>query len=303
MKRKTVIALALISCLLWASAFPTIKTLYRLLGVGDGIGIKIYLAGLRFFFAGIVILIYYWIRNKKRPYLPKGVYRWQVLLLGMIQTGIMYAFFYIGLYNSTGVKSSILSQVSIFIVVILSHFIYSNDYMHSGKVIGLALGLLGIIVVNINGIASGENLFEFSLTGEGFIIIASSLSAISTFMAKKISQKINPVLMTGWQMSFGGGMLLLVGSIIKTQDLTWAEPLSFILFIYSIIISAGAFTLWFVLLQKNKAGELSMIKFLIPIFGALLSAIFLSGETFTLSIVIALVLVAIGIYKCNRPRI
>jgi len=303
MKKNTMIGLALIPCLLWASAFPTIKTLYQLFEIGKDVGIKLYLAGLRFFFAGVVILIYYSIKNRKMPLLSKRKYIGQVILLGMMQTAIMYTFFYIGLYNSTGVKSSILSQASIFAVVILSHFIYKNDQIHRGKIIGLILGLLGIVVVNIGGLKTDGQIFEFNFMGEGFLLIAGVFSTISLFFAKGISQKISPVLMTGWQLTFGGFVLLGMGFITKKQELIWRTPLTVGLFIYSVLLSAGAFTLWFVLVQQYKTGELSMIRFSIPIFGAILSVLFIPNEHLTLSIVVALILVAIGIYQCNRPRI
>lgn len=300
MKKRTMIFLAMISCTLWATAFPTLKTLYNMLDIGSDVGVKLLLAGIRFTASGTVILIFASIKNKAFPGLPKGKVRWQVALLGFVQTTMLYVMFYIGLYNSTGVKSAILSQTSVFLVVILAHFIYHDDKLHKGKVIGLILGFLGIIIVNISGLSAAEGIFEFQLTGEGFLLMAGLFTTIGTFYAKGLSKVVNPVILTGWQMLVGGLVLLISGMLTKQQDLVFGSASAYLLLGYLVVISAGAFTLWFVLLQKNKASELSMIKLSIPVLGAIFSAVFIEGEHFTIYIVVALVFVATGIYQCNR---
>ncbi|WP_415169442.1 EamA family transporter [Propionivibrio sp.] len=48
---------------------------------------------------------------------------------------------------------------------------------------------------------------------------------------------------------------------------------------YLVLNSSIAYTLWSVLLKYNRVGMVSVFNFLVPIFGAILSALFL-GETF-----------------------
>lgn len=303
MRDKKTILIALLCCLLWGSAFPTVKTLYALTGIGGDYGVKILLAGVRFLIAGCLILIYFSLRNRKSPFL-KTISAWrQVLFLGLTQTAFMYGFYYIGIYNTTGVKSSILSQTSIFLVVILSHFIYHDDRMHNGKWIGLAMGLLGIIAVNFNALSRTGGLVDFSLNGEGFLLISTLFSTVSTFMVKSFGKKISPVLLNGWQITLGGLLLTVMGLVTASEPLLIQTPLAWVLLIYSAIISSGAFTMWYILLQHNKASELAMIRFSIPVFGSILSALILPGESLTIYIVISLVLVAMGIYQCNKPRV
>ncbi len=232
--------------------FPTLKTLYGLLEIGSDIGVKLLLAGIRFTISGIVILVFYSVYNKALPpKLPKGLIRLEVVILGLFQTAMLYVMFYIGLYNSTGVKSSILSQGSIFLVVILSHFIYHNDKMHRGKAIGLLLGMLGIVIVNISGLTRSEGIFDFSLMGEGFLLMAGIFTTIGTFYTKRLTKIITPVLLTGWQMFSGGAMLTIAGLLSKKETLNLNTGPEFILLGYLIVISSGAFTLWFILLQKK----------------------------------------------------
>ena len=300
MIKKWTIPLALVACLLWASAFPTLKTLYELVDMGTGFGQKIYLAGIRFSIAGLGILLFYMAKNRRLPKLTQKSDYGHVMLLGLFQTGIMYALFYVAVYNTSGIKSAILSQGGIFIVVLLSPLFDAEDGWHFGKGAGLLLGLFGIIVVNLNQLGSGS-LFTFNLLGEGLLLLSGFFSAMGTFMAKRLGKGIDPILLTGWQMGSGGIMLLLVGMILYPAGIDFHAPMARLLLMYSVIISSGAFTLWYVLLQYNKAGNLSMIRFTIPVMGTIMSALFLPGEHLTLAMVMGLILVALGIYLCNRP--
>lgn len=299
MLNKKTVLLALLCCLLWGSAFPTVKTLFGVLSVGSGYGVKILLAGIRFSLAGAILLVYYMLRYQRLP-MVKGRAWGQVLLLGMIQTGLMYSFYYIAFYNITGVKASILSQMSIFLVVILSHYVYHDDKMHLGKWLGLGMGLMGILMVNFNSL-SGVGMFSFSLVGEGFMIISGLFSTMSTFYVKRVGRQFNPILLNGWQLFSGGLMMLFLGLITAEGTLDFSHKASVPLLVYSSLISSGSFTIWYLLLQNNKASQMAMIRFSVPVFGSILSAAFIPGERLTAYVLISLVLVSAGIYQCNRP--
>lgn len=301
MKRKTII-LAILCCLLWGSAFPTVKTMYTIMAIGSDVGVKILLAGIRFTLAGLMILGFYTIRYGKSPILTNRVSWRQAATLGLTQTALMYGFYYIGIYNTSGVKSSIMSQVSIFLIVILAHFVYHDDRMHSGKIIGLLMGLFGIVLINFNALNATEGLFNFKATGEGMLLISGFFSTFTTFLVKRFGKTISPILLNGWQMVMGGSVLIFLGSLTATEPLSFSTPTAIGLLIYSSALSAGAFTLWYILLQTNKASELAMMRFTIPVFGAILSALLLPGESLTIYAVISLAMVALGIWMCNRPR-
>src|SRR5699024_6220928 len=76
-------------------------------------------------------------------------------------------------------------------------------------------------------------------------------------------------------------------------------PLGWGLFIYSAFLSSIAFALWYSLLKFNNAGEISMYKFIVPVSGSVLSAMFISDESLILSIFAGMALVAIGIVIIN----
>jgi drug/metabolite transporter (DMT)-like permease len=103
---------------------------------------------------------------------------------------------------------------------------------------------------------------------------------------------------------------MLIGAmILLTYGLTQAEmsslqftPFSGGLLVYLSFLSATAFGLWFTLLKFNKAGEIAIFRFMIPVAGSLLTALLVPGEHFNLSIVLGLISVSVGIYFVNKTR-
>ena len=217
-----------------------------------------------------------------------------IISLGLIQTSIQYFFFYIGVANTSGIKSSILQSSSTFFTVILAHFIYKEDKLDMKKILSLALGFAGVVLVNINK----EFDLSFKFIGEGFLIISSLLGAFATIYAKKISEvESNPFVLSGGQMLVGS-LVLLVFGLLAGGSLVFTLK-SFLLLLYAAFISAAAFTLWYMLLQYNSPGKISIYRLFIPIFGASFSAILLPDEGFSLNLLLGLALVVLGIGVLN----
>ncbi|HZJ82202.1 MAG TPA: DMT family transporter [Clostridia bacterium] len=292
------ILLALISCFLWGSAFPSVKVGYELFSIGAGDTYeKILFAGYRFFISSIMILLFCGLSGRslkiKKAHMPK------VAFLGLIQTSIQYVFFYIGLSNVSGTIGSILAATNTFFSVIIAHFFFREDKLSLIKILGVILGFIGVIIANIHGNSISSN---FTMTGEGFILISSLLGALAGIYTKKIAKDISPFAISGYQLFIGSLLLIFVGILGGGQNITFT-PKGFILLLYLGFISATAFTLWTLLLKYNGVGKVSIYKFTIPLFGITLSYFFL-GERFLGSyIIMSVILVTIGIILINlRPQ-
>ena len=68
------------------------------------------------------------------------------------------------------------------------------------------------------------------------------------------------------------------------------------------LLSSVAFVIWTQLLKYNKVGIISVFNFLIPVFGTLLSSIFLGENIFDIKILVALILVCFGIFLVYRVK-
>ena len=74
--------------------------------------------------------------------------------------------------------------------------------------------------------------------------------------------------------------------------------------LYMGFISAGAYTLWGVLLKYNPVSRVSILGFINPVMGVLLSALFLGEgkEAFSFTGLLALLLVSAGIIIVNTSK-
>lgn len=290
-----VVGFAAICALLWGSAFPVLKISNTELKIdaGDPIA-QVVFAGIRFLLAGIFLLVFLFFTNQKGI----AVKRSHILILilfGIIQTALQYYFFYIGLSKVSGMQGAILSSSGTFLAVVIAHFYYKNDHMNWKKAVGILAGFAGIIMANWGQ----EFQFQFQLTGEGFMILSGLTSAITTIMTKELAADIHPVTLTGWQLTIGAFVLLIIGVPQLEKHAISFTPLGWGLLIYAALLSSVAFALWTTILKYNKAGEVSIYNFMTPVFGAILSALLIPGESLNLSILIAIALVAIGIIIMN----
>lgn len=294
--RKNIIILATLCCLLWGSAYPSIKVGYSLFNVVD-VGGKLVFAGYRFTLAGVFILALEIIKNRKVIKFTKKQFS-EITMLGLTQTTLQYIFFYVGMSYTTGVRGSIINGTGTFVSIILAHFIYKNDRLNFNKIVGCLIGFSGVIIVNLNGETLGG---EFSFRGEGFILIAAIIFSASAIYGKKITQKQEPAIVTGLQLFIGGIILTILGFALG-GNLSGFTIESTSLLIYMALLSSIAFTVWTELLKYNKVGIISVFNFLIPVFGTLLSAVFLGENIFDFKILIALILVCYGIFLVYKVK-
>lgn len=297
--RKNVVWLsAAFCCLLWGSAYPAIKSGYEIFQIAaDDIPSKIVFAGYRFLFAGLLLLLLAIAQRKPIGRLSSRQFG-QLTLLGVTQTSLQYIFFYIGLAFTTGVKGSIMNATGTFFSVLLAHYIYQNDKLSYNKTLGCILGFTGVMVVNFN---SGLLDFNFTLAGDGSIVLAAFILSAATLYGKRLSQTVDPTVMTGYQLGIGG-LVLVIGGYVFGGTLAVHGLASVAILGYLTLLSSVAFALWSILLKYNRVGMIAPFNFLIPVSGAVLSAIFLGENILEWKYAIALVLVCSGIWWVNKVK-
>ncbi len=220
------------------------------------------------------------------------------LKVGVFQTGLLYGFMYIGYANVTGMKASVLSQSGIFIVIVLAAF-FLHEKVGRFQWIGLAIGIAGILVVNVNQLGDRATLFTFTMNGEGAMILAGLFGSIGSVLARIHGKNFSPMILNGWQMTFGGLMLLCVGVVMNGGLVELPSLLSIVLFVHTIVVASVGFTLWYSLLKRVEIKEIVLYRLTIPVLGSVFSAMFLAGEDFDLFLVLGLGLVALGMYVKN----
>ncbi len=295
-RKNIVFASATLCCLLWGSSYPAIKSGYELFQIAtNDISSKVVFAGYRFVFAGLLLLLLALAQRKPIGRLSPRQFG-QLTVLGLTQTAIQYTFFYIGLAYTTGAKGSIMNATATFFSVMLAHFIYQNDKISYNKALGCILGFAGVMIVNFN---SGLQDFHFVWNGDGFVVLAAFILSAATLYGKRISQTVDPMVMTGWQLAIGGVMLV-VGGYITGGTLAVPSVKAAAILGYLTLLSSVAFALWSLLLKYNRVSMVAPFNFLVPVAGTVLSAIFLGENILEIKYAVALVLVCSGIWWVNK---
>ncbi|MBZ2386455.1 DMT family transporter [Anaerococcus murdochii] len=295
--KKNAIIFSIFAMLLWGSAIPTIKTTYAELAINPlDTGAKILIAGMRFFMAGLITFIYLGLFNKEK--IKRNEINWKfIIFIGIIQTFIQYIFYYIGLSHIAGVKSSIIQASNSFIVVIFSLLLLPGDKINKNMIIALILGTAGIIITNM-GKAGGDA--GFKLTGDGFILMSTTVNALCTVLIRKYGQKENSYFLMAMQFIIGATLMIITGLILRDGNLHFNLK-AIILLLYAAFISATAFTIWTLVLKYHSAGEFGIYKLFVPLFGSILSVLTL-GEAFTTNLAIGMVLVLSGSLILNLNK-
>lgn len=295
-RKNIVFACATLCCLLWGSSYPAIKSGYELFQIAtNDIPSKVVFAGYRFVFAGMLLLLLALAQRKPIGRLSPRQFG-QLTVLGLTQTAIQYTFFYIGLAYTTGAKGSIMNATATFFSVMLAHFIYQNDRISYNKALGCILGFAGVMIVNFN---SGLQDFHFVWNGDGFVVLAAFILSAATLYGKRISQTVDPMVMTGWQLAIGGVMLV-VGGYMTGGTLALPSVKAAAILGYLTLLSSVAFALWSLLLKYNRVSMIAPFNFLVPVAGTVLSAIFLGENILEIKYAVALVLVCSGIWWVNK---
>lgn len=295
-----VFLLAMLSCFLWGSATPAIKIGYETFGIASSDTVSIILfAGIRFFLAGILVIIVQSVMAGKFIKPEKGSFP-SILKLSLAQTMVQYFCFYVGLAHISGVTGTILSGASGFFSILMASLIFRYEKLTVAKIIGCIMGFSGLIIMNVS--FDGGTSFHFSFWGEGLVLLSTLSLALSGILAKKYSARFSVVMLSGYQFILGGLVMMIVGFALGGRIEIVPQASAYILLLYMAFISAVAYSVWGILMKNNPVSRVSIFNFMTPLFGVLLSAIFLGevDQALQWNKLAALALVSAGIYVVNR---
>lgn len=255
----------------------------------------VFQAGIRSALGLLVLLA--WMRWKGLPLsMPRRAVQWGIV------SGLLFTYEFILLFVAldltTVARVSILFYTMPLWVSIAAHFLLPGERMTGVKMAGLALALAGIVVALANrggGQASliGDLAALFASLGWAAINILVRITSLSDARAE------NQLL---YQLVVSAGIMLVIsplfGPLLRDPGLLHVSGLLF----QSICVVSLGFLLWFWLLKRYKANQVTPFSFLSPVLAVILGWALL-GEALEAQIWIALGLVMAGIWLVTkRPR-
>ena len=278
--------LLVILALIWASAFFNIKIATYSFG-------PVTIAFLRVFFGAIPVLLLCYYKNIKIEAFSKDWY-W-FAMIGFIN---LVAPFFLIAYGVKSVQSNlaaILMSTTPLSSTVLGHFYTKNEKFNFIKTFGILIGFSGILYLFSDNLLIDENNFLSAL----LILLGSTCYVVGGVLTLKISKKKNENV-TGSILIWAVIILIPLTCFIEKPWNINPRMDSTISVIYLGLVSTGiAWLLRFRILVNNGLIFQSQVSYLIPIFGTILSYIFLK-ELITTKVLISLIAVCVGIYFVKK---
>ena len=272
--------------LIWASAFFNIKIATYSFG-------PVTIAFLRVFFGAIPVLLLCYYKDIKIEAFSKD-WHW-FAMIGFIN---LVAPFFLIAYGVKSVQSNlaaILMSTTPLSSTVLGHFYTKNEKFNFIKTFGILIGFSGILYLFSDNLLIDDNNFLSAL----LILLGSTCYVVGGVLTLKISKKKNENV-TGSILIWAVIILIPLVSFIEQPWNVVPRLDSTISVIYLGLVSTGiAWLLRFRILVNNGLIFQSQVSYLIPIFGTILSYIFLK-ELITTKVLISLIAVCVGIYFVRK---
>jgi len=215
-------------------------------------------------------------------------------VMGFLNNAIPFTFIVHAQTSISSGLASILNATTPLFTILVAGVFLSDERFSVMRLAGVAIGLFGVVVMigtdALNGIGSSVWAQMFSLGA------AVSYGFASVFGRRFRRLGIDPIQVAMGQVTMSSLMLWPV-AIVLDRPFDLAMPSVTVwgaLGVLSVICTACAYILYFKVLERAGATNISMVTFLVPVSAILLGILFL-GETLHISHVIGMLLIGLGL--------
>ena len=276
--------------LLWGFNYVAIKYSYQ--GVSP-----VFAATLRSVIASICGVVYCVIKGERLFHID--IMLFHGLMVGLL-FGLEFACIYFGLLYTDAARSALFIYLSPFVVAIGAHFFLQGDRLNFLKTFGLLIAFTGIFVVFAGRPRTAKPTM---LIGDILEIMAAFFWGATTLYIKRfMAEKVHPINTFLYQLIFSIPILFIVSLILEPRWIYRIDPpIGASLLYQSVIVAFISYFVWFKLIHGYSVSRLSAFTFFTPIFGVLSGVLFLNEEL-TVSLMVGLPLVSMGIFLVNWRR-
>ena len=219
--------------------------------------------------------------------LPRGVWWWRSLLLGVCNMGAFFALIYLASQLlPVSLASTIMSASPLTMALFAWGLLSERPTMR--VLTGAAAGIAGVCLL----LGAGSQAVD--LRGVAASVAALTMSSCGYVLAKKWGRADGPLATTSWQLIAGGLVLVPFAVIFEGTPPSLDGPALAGFAYVGLVATALAFTAWFTGLRHLSAATVGLIGLLNPVTGVLLGVL-VSGDVLTVRQVVGLALVLLGI--------
>jgi drug/metabolite transporter (DMT)-like permease len=247
----------------------------------------------------LVILIPFSIPHLREQWLIlKLNWRW-LTVFGVLGVSCFNTFVYIGLHSTTATNALIINSVIPVLIVLLSRLLAATP-VSGRQAIGITISLCGVLTIISR--ANPDVILALKInSGDVWILLAVISWAFYTFLLRHRPAGLHPLsfltsivaiglmplsILYAWELSQGGRFELNPANITS------------ILYV-ALFPSVLAFIFWNQSVKEVGPNKAGLFLYLMPVFGAILSAVFL-GESIRSFHLVGMALIFFGIHLTTR---
>jgi drug/metabolite transporter (DMT)-like permease len=218
------------------------------------------------------------------------------MICGLLFSG-EFILLFLALDYTTVARTSIFFYTMPFWVALAAHFLIPGERLTAIRSLGLFLAMAGVAIAMLD---RPQQAGEYALWGDIMCLFGAMMWAGIALSARvtKLSRS-TPEMQLVYQLAVSAPIVLFVAPFFGdlVRDL---HPYHIGIFTFQVfVVVAFGFSFWFWLLSKYPASDMASFGFLAPVFGVAFGWLILD-EPVTLTLVVALVLVGLGIFLVNK---
>ncbi|MFF7234072.1 EamA family transporter [Streptomyces sioyaensis] len=229
--------------------------------------------------------------------LPRGVWWWRALVLGVLNIGAFFYLLFVAAYHLPGGVAALVVSVQPMLVLLLAAALL-KDRIQPMQVAACVLGVVGVALLVLQPQAGLDTIGVLAGLG-GAVCMASGI-----VLTKRWGRPagVNVLTFTGWQLTVGG--LVLAPATLVAEGLPGRITGSNIAgFGYLSVIGALlAYAVWFRGIERLPALAVSILGFASPLAATVLGYAFLGQALSPLQLVGAVAVVAAVVLAQPRQR-
>ncbi len=263
------------------------------------------LTGIRFFIAGVVMLAVCAITGRRVRVTPGQLLRHGIigiLLLSIANAVLSWAEQYV----RTGLASLIVASVPIWFLV-LDSWVLRGDRLSNRGLIGLALGIVGIMVLLWPKLFTPSARGRMELFASVCLIGSSLVWAVGSVLSRRWQAGVDPFSATGWQMTVAGAVNLGISFLLgEPSQANWAWQ-GWVAIAYLVVFGSWVgYSAYIWLLHNVPTSKVGTYAYVNPVIAVFLGWLFLGErvDRFILAgTTIIIVAVALATSAKIKPRV
>ncbi len=254
----------------------------------------VFAAGLRSAGAALVVFLWMKARGQRLDFAP-GTRR-AGLLIGAIFS-LQFLALFTALDLTTVTRVSVIFYSMPLWMAVSAHFLLPGERLTAPRLIGLALAFAGVVWAILDRAGLGG---EASLIGDIAALVAAwGWTGVSLVARLTPVSRASPEMQLFWQLGVSAPVLIIAAIFFGPFIRDFTATTGWLMLFQIVVVASGTFLVWFWMLTRYKASQISAFAFLSPIFGVGLGWLWL-GEAVSWALAAKLALVAGGIVLINR---